>query len=449
MREMKWKSYDKSRLIDVIIVLSAFFVYFFWALQLPVQQAPDEAMRFYVPKYIFATGSLPRGDDPRVIDDIWGFSYAFTPYGSSLLSVCFMKITYLFCQSGTALYIASRMTSVFSGAGTLIFCLKTGRLAFKKPITRWTYAILVGFLPQFVFLSSYLNNDSFAVFTSSAIFYYWLKGLKDGWNVRSCVGLGIWLGFCALSYYNAYGYILCSMVVFFYSVLRRENGKKENWKFLITRGGLIFAIAFAVAGWFFIRNFILYQGDFLGMDAMYACGELHGMEQYRFSNRMTFQRQSVSIFYMLLHTNWVSKTLFSFFAVFGYADIYIGKIFYIVYTGLTAVGVCMGMRAVFLAKKEKYNKLILANGLLAMLIPVVLSLYYSYACDYQAQGRYIMPGLPVIMFFLTIGVDRMERRFSKKFFKIYGITAVLWLALFSFIFVKCIVPQCMGGCYAP
>ena len=69
-------------------------------------------------------------------------------------------------------------------------------------------------LPQLLFIGSYINNDSLALFSISIIIYSWLKGLESSWNVKSCITLSVGLALCALSYYNAYGYILTSVILF-------------------------------------------------------------------------------------------------------------------------------------------------------------------------------------------------------------------------------------------
>lgn len=438
---------NKRDIIGVMIVLISFLIYFSWSLCLPVEQTPDEWMRFLVPKWIFTYNKLPRGDEPEIMIDLFGFSYAFTPYGSSLISVCFMKIASLFSISEKVLIIASRMTSVFSGVGTVVYCLKIGTLIFNNKESKWLFAILVAFLPQFAFLSSYLNNDVYAIFTGTVILYYWLVGIKTSWNMKSCIGLGVGLGLCALSYYNAYGYILCSIFVFCFSVFLKKDICRK-WKFLFLRGILIFAIAFSIGGWFFIRNFIIYQGDFLGMDSMYACGEQYGDEAWKLSNRPTFKNQSRTVFDMLLHTQWITGTTASFFAVFGYKNIRVSNVFYVIYPLMILAGVCNGIKAVYLNKKNRYSKLLLINGMLLIWIPIILSIRYSYAYDYQSQGRYVMPGLPVIMLLASIGFESMGRYLEKKSNRFwYGTTLVgiLWIIMFIVIFVKYCIPLCMGG----
>ena len=220
---MMKKVVEKDKLVSVVLILAAFSLYFIWAIRLPVSKAPDEAMRYLVPKWIYTYSELPRGDEPAIRDDVWGFSYAFVPYLPSLVSVIFMRITSLFSVKEEMLIIASRMTSVLAGTGTIIFCLKIGNIVFNDKRYKYLFAILVAFLPQFAFLCSYLNNDAFAVFAGMIILYYWIKGIKEHWGVSSCVGLGIGLGLCALTYYNAYGYILCSIFIYCISALKGEK----------------------------------------------------------------------------------------------------------------------------------------------------------------------------------------------------------------------------------
>ena len=65
--------------------------------------------------------------------------------------------------------------------------------------------------------------------------------------------------------------------------------------------------------------------------------------------------------------------------------------------------------------------------LLTVMIPVFLLLYYAYASDFQAQGRYIMPGLLPIMYFITLGyetwLDRLVKseRAKRIFFRVSSV----------------------------
>lgn len=449
---MKWKEeaahigefVQKYRVIEFLIVSGAFLVYFAWSLRLPVQEAPDEFMRYPIARYILDHGRLPIGDEEELIDSIWGFSYAFVPYGASLFSVFFMKIASLISESEKILIVASRLPSVIAGTGTVFLCLKIGKQVFHKKSSRWLFAVLVGYLPQFAFLSAYLNNDAFAVFTCTAIFYYWVKGLREGWKIKTCIGFGLCIGLCALSYYNAYGFILCSIFVFSFSLLSEKN-RENKWKFLLKRGGIVFVVAFAVAGWFFIRNFLIHNGDFLGLNSMTALGEQYAQEGYQLSKRLTFKNQSLSLLDMLRQTPWLSTTMYSFFAVFGYMSIWAQGHIYHLYAGSVFLGACIGIKVVCFDKEHAYSKLFLINGLLVLVIPVVLSLYNSYAVDWQAQGRYLMPMLPMLMFFVTLGMEKISVRIENRQVEGSVLMMVFWLLLFIHIMKNYGIPFCTYG----
>ena len=51
---------------------------------------------------------------------------------------------------------------------------------------------------------------------------------------------------------------------------------------------------------------------------------------------------------------------------------------------------------------------------LNIIIPIILTLYYSYYNDYQPQGRYIMPMLIPFMYFIILGIEKLIEKFIKK-----------------------------------
>ena len=104
-----------------------------------------------------------------------------------------------------------------------------------------------------------------ALMASSMILYYLLKGMRDAFSIRTCIGLGISISVCVLSYYNAYGFLLTAVLIFagcFWERVRQgERCKAEFWK----KGLLVLGIVLFLSGWWFVRNYVLYDGDFLGL----------------------------------------------------------------------------------------------------------------------------------------------------------------------------------------
>ena len=185
-----------------MLIFGFFCISFGTSIFLKTEHAPDEAMRMLIPEYIVSHHALPNGMEESVRHPLWGFSYALYPYLTAIISSVFMAITSLFTKNAAALLTAARLTSVLSGTGTLIVVFLIGEELFERRESALLGGIFVGFLPQFVFLSCYVNNDSFAVFTVALIIYFWIRGMKSAFCKKDCIGLGAGCGLCALSYYN-------------------------------------------------------------------------------------------------------------------------------------------------------------------------------------------------------------------------------------------------------
>lgn len=429
----------------VCLAAGGLIVYGIWAFNLPVSMAPDEAMRYDIPYWIWKNHALPNGDEMELIHPIWGFSYGFTPYLPSLLSVFFMEIMSFFTESSEALIFAARIPSVLAGTGTLIFSMLIGEEFFEGKTEKYLYTVLVGFLPQVAFVSAYLNNDGFAVFTCSWILYAWIRGIKQRWSYKNCLFLAIGISLCALTYYNAYGYILCSVFVFAGDILTDEK-LKHRWKYFFSHGFFIAGVVFALAGWFFVRNFIIHNGDFLGMKSMYACGELYAMEDFKPSNRQTRKALGATYAAILLNGAWLRSTLRSFIAGFGYMNVFTNTIVYWIYYAVYIVGIgthCV-KAALFYQKKERV--LLFGSAWLCILIPFMLSVHYSYAIDYQAQGRYVLSCLPGLMLIITSGYETLGEYLGKRGSKVLKVGVIsLLVILFGYVYLTCGIKQCWGG----
>ena len=326
------------RRTKTVIILLFFAFCLFTCVYLRIQDAPDEDMRYMIPKYIYTHHALPTGTEPELRHSIWGFSYALYPYLSSIISAFFMQLASFVTTNPTVLLLAARFTSVLAGTAFVFIVFKIGELLFKKKESVLLFAVLCSFLPQFLFICSYQNNDSLALFSIALIFYFWLRGHKDGWKISSCIGLGIGCGICALSYYNAYGYILCSIPVFLVSMGILKKRKKEILKKFV----LILGIAFLVGGWFFIRNAVIHDGDILGRETIAEQGELYAEDEYKPSQHETPAKLGLSFTETFFHfdfgngskepySNWIQNTICSFIGVFSFLTLFMDLPVYLIY----------------------------------------------------------------------------------------------------------------------
>ncbi|MDE6749679.1 MAG: hypothetical protein K2K21_11565 [Lachnospiraceae bacterium] len=434
----------KQRLAQWLIILTVFSICFSLSCFLPIYKAPDEVMRYDVSAYILEHHRLPAGSDEEIINELWGFSYAFTPYLPSILAAGIMAIVSVFSSNAVVMVIASRFVNVLAATGCVWLGFKIGEKLFTKDESRFLYSVFIGFLPQIVFLAAYLNNDTFAVFTSMLILLGWLYGKEQHWSYKSCLFLGFAISLCALTYYNAYAWIVCSILYYFGTVIQDKNIENKR-KYAIVHGSVIALTVLVLAGWFFIRNAVLYDGDFLGVNAQKACGEIYAVEALKPSNRVTYANEGKTIWNMLMETEWISYSVKSFFACFGALDIWVSAKYYICYGVLMCVAGAGFVYGCLKRKGRSENRLLYICCALCMVIPVILSAYNSYSSDYQAQGRYLMPALPALMLCVAKGYQQIDDILGKR--RQYAAIAVcaLWLFCFIMIFVKVMMPQLYIG----
>ncbi len=279
-------------------------------------------------------------------------------------------------------------------------------------VYKWLFIILIAFLPQFAFLGSYLNNDSLALFSSSLIIYSWILGMQNKWNRKSCILLGVGVGICALSYYNAYGFILLSVIFFIVSVWMQTKQIKEIFK----KGILIFLISFLIAGWWFIRNAIIYEGDFLGLATENEYAEKYAIDEYKPSLIQNPKNAGKTLWFMLKDMHWLKITYYSFIGVFGPLSI---NISYGIYFGyflfylVAFIGVMLGAKKLFIGAQNE-TKLLNYCFIFSIIIPIILSMYYSYANDFQPQGRYIMPMIIPFTYFVVYGIKNIFEIITKN-----------------------------------
>ena len=386
-------------------------------------------------KYIFENNKLPKGDEQAIRNPIWGISYAFQPILTYMIGAGFMKVASIFTMDKFSLVVAARIVSTVSMTLSIYFVIKIADKLFKdKEIYKILFVVFIAFQPITAFLASYINNDSTAVLATTMIIYLWILGLESNWKTKHCVLLGLAIGFCALTYYNAYGYILCSIILCLVSATSNKMKAKDVWQKILVVG----LIAITFAGWWFVRNAILYNGDFLGINAQNECGDKYALHDYKPSTRLTFQKEGKSLIYMIVEKGWLNTTAVSFIGIFGYHTIMMSTKIYYCYLAIWvigAIGCLINFKELFMYKKEEKNKYLLNYIFVAsIIIPVLLSMYYSYASDYQPQGRYIMGIIVPFTYFLVKGIETLLEKFikSEKIRNVIIIALMLLIIVISF-----------------
>lgn len=428
--------------LEIVFVLLCFTLYFTWSLMQPYDTGPDEYMRYDIPKFIFQHGELPLGQDPSIRNPIWGISYGFGPLLPAIISSIIMKLVSLFTMDELALLMGARMVSILASTGTVFVSIKISKHIFTKQAA-WLFVALVSLLPQFVFISTYVNNDAVAIFSTALIVYFWILGQKVHWNIKSCIGLAIALSIGAMSYTNVYGFILMSIILFFWSYLKFDE--TDKFKNILKKAALITIIASLLAGWWFVRNYMLY-GDFFGNTVSLQYSELYAIDKFKPSNRETPFNLGYTVKYMIFNMGWLKDSYYSFIGRFGYMSILLSNWMYWIYNIIFSVGL-IGLIVKLVNIKGKKELIQNTQKIIfyvcissSIVIPIILSAYFSYKIGYQPQGRYLLPTLLPLMTFVVKGIEEISGFFHKfKYNFLYIIILVVLVISLSSAFI--IIPQ--------
>lgn len=397
----------------------------------PFGDGPDEINRFKVVEYIYEHGTLPHGADPEVILDGYGGSYAFQPILTYIIDGYLLRCFSALEPSLEMRVFLARLVNVFTGCITALYVKKLGDLLFENKKTAWAFTLAVVFLPQNLFIHTYVNTDSMGLLSIAIVLHALICGLKDDFSKRTCIELAIGVILCALSYYNCYGIIVCA-VLFFLAYFARffrsrmdtssdtvmeselhggDEAPAYDYHSLLRKGLFISVTVLLCISWWFIRNAILYNGDFLALEARNICAAETGLEAYNPYTRDTCQRMGLTLKEMVFGTNYFTLVWKSFIAMFGPMLIPTHHYIYMAFKDLffmAVIGLLIPFKTSVMTWAKRSQKwLVHFTMCLGIIIPVILALYYSYTFDFQPQGRYYLPMVIPFMYFLTMGIEKL------------------------------------------
>ena len=259
--------------------------------------------------------------------------------------------------------------------------------------------------PQIVFLGSYLNLEAFTLFSVMMILDAWADGLAASWNPKSCIKLAIGISLCLLGYEFGWAFIPASALLYVWSGF--WQGRRTDRKDVLRKGIFILLLVLIFCGWKFIRNGILYQGDFLGLRTREWYREQYGIPELQKAVRAPRWSEGISMFEMLWKTDWVMTTFKSMFCVLGYMSFWAARW---VYRGYLMIIPVAAVGLVSAIRNEKQRSAAVC-GFLACVLTVLFSVYYSWSNDYEPQGRYVIYTLPVLLLCSLKGLRVLETKF--------------------------------------
>lgn len=379
---------------------------------------PDEHGRVLIPWYICQHGVLPTGFEEAVRVEGYGMSYGLYTILPYVVQGYVMRFVSLFTTSPTILLYAGRFVNVLSGTIMAYVVYLLSRKLFSDRRLGWLFCFGVMYLPESLFLHTYINTDSICLLSTAIIVYALVSAYQEGFTTKNCLWLSGGIILCALSYYNAYGYILSSIflfLVYFYrlSYEKREDPNRYAWKQMLFRGVLISAVVLLGISWQFIRNGILYDGDILGLATLDKMKIQYAVPEANPLTRSTYLNRGESIWSMLFGSNFIKMTFKSFVGVFGSLSIYGNNLMYLAFFIFFVIGIlsCILLRHPhkdFLGELPRWKKRFFhCNMLFCIAMPILLLCYYSYAIDFQRQGRYVMPVIAPFMYYVVRGYEKL------------------------------------------
>ncbi len=378
---------------------------------------PDEKSRFLVPRYICEHGELPTGLEEEIRIPGYGFSYMLYNAFPYIVMGLAMRLVSCVTADPAALLFTARFVNVLAGLAMAYVVWLLAKRLFAKERTRWMFCIAVTYQPMNVFVHSYVNTDSFCMLSTALIVYGLVRMYQEKADVKSCLWTAAGVILCALSYYSAYGYILAAVILYISYFAKKGNNRRYDMKGLLKYAGLTSAIVLLGISWWFIRQGIVLDGDFLGLHTRNVLTAQYGRESVKYAS--TFAGQGISFFGMIkemIARRLPSKLAGTLIAAYGGLGLKPQVWYYALYALVWLAGLVGYILNLFRREKRPAGTLIWKRVLfhvcmvMCMVLPLVLYLRYCYMTDYQEQGRYLLPALVPAMYYIAKGLERLGKK---------------------------------------
>ena len=138
--------------------------------------------------------------------------------------------------------------------------------------------------------------------------------------------------------------------------------------------------------------------------------------------------RGVSLTDLLIQKGWLYYTAGSFVGAYGWLEFYSPAPFYVV----MALGWAVLLGAVFVGtirNRSGPERLLHIVGWCCLPLVIALSIYFSWVHDFEPQGRYLFPFIPVLFYLMNAATQNVAGLLSKT-------TWFLWaLSVYGFVFV--------------
>ena len=410
-----------------LIILAYFLLGVLYSVSLPILEAPDEMWHYpYVrclaeehrlppwdtaspasqessqPPLYYATAALATAwidaSDAETLlrhNPHWGCPAAGTVNDNKNIFLHRKTGAEAFPWQGSALAVhTARLVNLLFGSLTIVAAYLLACEIFpERPILVASTAAVVAFNPQFLFISAAVNNDTATNAFSTVVLWLLVRGLRRGYTLRRITLLGLAMGLAALSKVSALALLPLAAVA-----LVLTGWRTRRWTEICRAGIVIFLIVAVVAGWWYVRNAVLYN-DLFGLKTHFETWWAH--EEPLSPAQMRAQLPGVEL---------------SFWAAFGWGNVHLPKAFYVtlwVLVRLSIVGLLVWVVRSWRAGCRPGLRA-WALALLTFWVAVVFAALLRWMQLVEAAlGRLLFPAIGAIAILLIWGLAQLvPRRFA-------------------------------------
>lgn len=427
----QWRDRKLRRLDSPLVILSiAFAIRLLWIMTVPITEAPDEGAHYWAISFIHDRMSLPTLND-LLKDPSAAYYGPLPPFGYlPSLFVCFLT-------PGLETAMAARIGNAIAGLATLCAAMFIARILF--PYDRRLALCLplaVLFHPQLIFVNSYTNNDSTTCAISSWLIALTCLVLREGWQTRYSLGIGVLTGWLLLSKYSGYPILLALFVGLLLSAWVHRLKAKQ----LMLSSLLIVGVSAALSAWWLLRNYCQFPGDVFGLKTML---DLHA--------RAYTEPHALYHFPAVDNANWRNTVFMSFWGLFGNMNRLLPRQIYAIYSLFmlgSMVSVACAFIRIFLPRPSSINKMrqfvdnnrsevVVWTFLIVCAVSSFVGLIaasVSINATGSPQGRYLFPSELAHMALLIGGLSSLGHRTGPlAAWTFVGFNA--WSSLYSWLFL--------------
>jgi len=364
---------------------------------LPVQGEGACRFQSHHPPLFYALGALATGwiETGRDVcytppeNPFWAYRYADVGVDNKNMYLHDPGEAFPWTGEALAAHII-RALNVLIGAGALWLTWAAGRTIWPdRRALAVGGAAFVAFNPMFLYMSGAINNDVIAAFSGAAVLLTCLRLLRDPDGLRWQWGLilGAVYGLALMSKFNMAAVALLIALAATWVAWRRDQ-----WRQWLVVGFVTLFVAALIAGWWFVRNQLLY-GEPTGLRTL---TDLWGARD---------PAESLPVALSELPYAWTTL-----WGRFGFGQIPLPEPFYDAMRWVVRFGV-LGLFLPLLTGRRETSGRPAPFGLIAFLslnalLAFAVLFNYMLVSPAGAMGRFFFPGLPALSLLIFYGLSR-------------------------------------------